>query len=84
MTKWDNCSRTAPRNEGFSDPGSEFRVTIAAYAMANKFLPVSSGIDLDWSGLVTAISVALQRASSKSACEEIARRVAVNRKTKDG
>jgi hypothetical protein len=51
--------------------------------MANKFPPVPTDIDLDWSGLGSAISVALQRASSKSDCEEIARRVAIHRKAKD-
>ena len=47
--------------------------------MANAILPISIGIDLAWSGLGTATSVTLRRASGKGSCEEIARTVAVNR-----
>ena len=68
---------------GFSTRIPRFRVTIAAYAMAKVFPPMRCGIDLDWSGMGTAISVTLQHASGKSSREEIARCVAVNRKSEE-
>jgi hypothetical protein len=51
--------------------------------MANVLPPMSSGIDLDWSGLGSAISVAIRRASGKSPCKEITRGIAVVRETKE-
>jgi hypothetical protein len=51
--------------------------------MANVFPPLSSGIDHDRRSLGAASKAARSPASAKSACEEIARNIAVAHKPED-
>ena len=70
MTKLKQFVR-GPPVKGFSRQVVSFRVTIAAYAIANASLPVSPGIDHDGRGLGAAGSIAFGRASGQSTREEI-------------
>src|ERR1700693_5562544 len=67
----------------FFNPTPRFRVTIAAYAMANASPPMSRGGDHDRRGLGAASTAASGAASGESACEEIARGIATAREAQE-
>jgi hypothetical protein len=79
MTKKSGCALFHTTCvSGFSSHTPRFRVTIAAYAMANMLPYISSGIDLDCHSVGTAISLHFQRATCESSRKEIACHITIN------